>query len=109
MARTQSKSGGGRSSSGGRRTSASGGKRASSRKSTAPAPRPFRREAGAAVCLLLAVFSAFGYFHMEAIFIDFFCGLIKGLLGYGFWLMPPALLWGSYILAFHRGGRSGCA
>lgn len=40
---------------------------------------------------------------MEAIFIDFFCGLIKGLLGYGFWLMPPALLWGAYILAFHRG------
>ena len=104
MARTQSKSSGSRSSSGGRRpSSASGGKRTARGKNTAPAPRPFRREAGAAVCLLLAVFSAFGYFHMEAIFIDFFCGLIKGLLGYGFWLMPPALLWGAYILAFHRG------
>ena len=55
------------------------------------------------ICLLLAIFSAFGYFHMKALFIDFFCGLVKGLFGYGFWLVPPALLLGSYILAFHRG------
>ena len=55
------------------------------------------------ICLLLAIFSAMGYFHMEAIFIDLFCGLIKGLLGYGFWLTPPALLLMAYILAFHRG------
>ena len=55
------------------------------------------------ICLLLAIFSALGYFHMEALFIDLFCGLIKGLLGYGFWLTPPALLLMAYILAFHRG------
>ena len=55
------------------------------------------------ICLLLAIFSAFGYFHMDALFINFFCGLVKGLFGYGFWLVPPALLLGSYILAFHRG------
>ena len=65
--------------------------------------QPYRREAGAVVCLLLAIFSGLGYFNMEAIFIDLFCGLIKGLLGYGFWLMPPALLLCSYILMFHRG------
>ena len=72
-------------------------------RSSQPAHKPFRREAGAVICLLLAIFSAFGYFHMEALFIDFFCGLVKGLFGYGFWLVPPALLLGSYILAFHRG------
>ena len=55
------------------------------------------------VCFLLAVFSAFGYFHVKAIFIDFFCAVLKGLFGYGFWLVPPALLLASYILAFHRG------
>ncbi len=55
------------------------------------------------VCLLLAIFASFGYFNMEAIFINFFCSLLKGLLGYGFWLMPPTLLLGAYILAFHRG------
>ena len=55
------------------------------------------------VCLLLAIFSAFGYFHIEAIFIDFFCGLVKGLIGYGYWLLPPMLLVASGILLFHRG------
>ena len=66
-------------------------------------PKPFRREAGAVVCLLLAFFSAFGYFDIHALFIDFFVGLLKGLFGYGFWLMPPALLVAAYVLAFHRG------
>ena len=66
-------------------------------------PKPFRREVGALVCLLLAIFAAFGYFHMKALFIDLFCALLKGLLGYGFWLMPPALVLCAYILAFHRG------
>ena len=55
------------------------------------------------VCLLLAIFAALGYFHIQAIFIDFFCGLVKGLIGYGFLLLPPMLLVASGILAFHRG------
>ena len=42
-------------------------------------------------------------------FIDFFCAVLKGLFGYGFWLVPPALLLASYILAFHRGRRCVCA
>ena len=78
-------------------------------RSSSSANKPFRREAGAVICLLLAIFSAFGYFHMKALFIDFFCGLVKGLFGYGFWLVPPALLLGSYILAFHRDARWLCA
>ncbi|MCD8375943.1 MAG: DNA translocase FtsK, partial [Oscillospiraceae bacterium] len=67
------------------------------------ASRPVRREVGAAVCLLLAFFAAFGYFDIHALFIDFFVGLLKGLLGYGFWAAPPALLAAGLILAFHRG------
>ena len=55
------------------------------------------------ICLLLAIFSTFGYFHIQAIFIDFFCGLVKGLIGYGYWLLPPMLLAASGILLFHRG------
>ena len=66
-------------------------------------PRPVRREAGALVCFILAVFTLFGCFGIQAIFIDFFCGLLKGLFGYGFWVVPAALLLGSYILMFHRG------
>ncbi len=75
---------------------------ASSRKK-APQPKPVRREVGAVVCLLLAIFAAFGYFDIQAIFIDFFCGTVKGLIGYGFWLLPPMLLVASGVLALHRG------
>ena len=101
MAASQKKTGGKRTSSGGARRSgsASGSSRGNSRGSKAPARRPMRREIGAAVCLALALFAALGYFHIQAIFIDFFSGLLKGLLGYGFWLTPPALLLGAYILA----------
>ena len=104
MAASQKKTGGKRTSSGERAgaavpPAAAGGTAAEK----APARRPMRREIGAAVCLALALFAALGYFHIQAIFIDFFSGLLKGLLGYGFWLMPPALLLAAYILAFHRG------
>ena len=105
---TQKKTGGSRAVSGGGRSSSSrsgGGSRAKSPargRQSAP-QRPVRREVGAVVCLLLAVFSALGYFNMKAIFISWFCALLKGLLGYGFLLVPPALLLTAYILAFHRG------
>ncbi len=105
MAASRKKTGRGRTASSGK---AKGGSSRSGR-----APRPFRREVGAGICLVLAIFALFGCFQMEALFIDFFCGLIKGLIGYGFWLTPPALLLASYILAFHRGRpvrlRAACA
>ncbi|WP_276858023.1 DNA translocase FtsK [Intestinimonas timonensis] len=100
---------------GGKRTASSGGKRSGSSssaakksggsrsRSTPPQPKPIRREVGAVICLLLAFFAAFGYFNIQAIFIDLFCSLLKGLFGYGFWLAPPMLVVASYILAFHRG------
>ncbi len=96
-----SAAGGGRS--GSSRSSSKGGSRTRSGGKSQPAQRPVRREVGAVVCLLLAVFSALGYFNMQAIFISWLCSLLKGLLGYGFLLMPPALLLGAYILGFHRG------
>ena len=100
MATAQKKNTGGkRAASTGRSSSSRGGGKG--KKSAAS--RPIRREVGAVVCLLLAIFSAFGYFHVEAIFIDFFCGAVKGLVGYGYWFLPPMLLVCSWILAFHRG------
>ena len=103
MATAQKKSTGGkRMASGGSRSASSSRSTSGSRKK-APASRPIRREVGAVVCLLLAIFSALGYFHIQAIFIDFFCGLVKGLIGYGYWLLPPMLLVASGILLFHRG------
>ena len=91
------------SASGKRMASQSGGKRTTGGKKTAPQPRPIRREVGSVVCLLLAFFAAFGYFNVDALFINFFCNGLKGLFGYGFWLVPPALLAAAVILLFHRG------
>ena len=67
------------------------------------APKPIRREVGAAVCAFLAIFSFIGYFDVDGWFIDFFCGFVKGILGWGFYLFPPALLLAAIALAFHRG------
>ena len=66
-------------------------------------PKPMRREIGALVCFLLAIFASLGYFHIEAVFITFYCDLLKGLFGYGFWFVPPALLIASIVLMFHKG------
>ena len=104
-------------STGGKRSASKSTSRSSSssrsRKKTAPQSPPIRREAGAAVCLMLAVFAVLGFFPSEAIFIHFFSNLLKGLLGFGFWLSVPALLLASYILFFHRGrpilARTVCA
>ena len=72
-------------------------------KSKAAQKAPRRREVGAVICLFLGLFSFLGYFNISAIFIDFFCNLIKGLIGWGFFALPPALLMCAYILFFHRG------
>ncbi len=87
---------------GGKSASKTGAAKTGGKKAPA-ASKPFRREAGALVCLLLAIFSAFGYFNIRAPFIDLFVGGGKGLIGYGFWFLPPALLLAGAILLFHRG------
>ena len=103
MATAKKKSTGGKRTASSSRSSSSKRTTTTSTRSKKPAPRPVRREVGAVVCLLLAIFAALGYFHIQAIFIDFFCGLVKGLIGYGYLLLPPMLLVASGILAFHRG------
>ena len=72
-------------------------------RSSKNAPRPIRREVGAAVCLFLAILSFIGYFDVDGWFVDFFCGIIQGGLGWGYYLFPPALLLMAITLAFHRG------
>ena len=73
-------------------------------KARQPQKRPVRREVGAVVCLLLAFFGAIGYVPTaEGAFITLFRNLIKGICGYGFYVVPPVLLVATWILAFHRG------
>ena len=80
MATAQKKNAGGKrtASSSGKRTGAAGKSASGGRKKAASQPKPIRREVGAAVCFLLAIFAAFAYFNIHAIFIDFFCGIVKG-------------------------------
>lgn len=82
------------------KTSSAGKKKVVARKKKQP---PIHREVGAVVCLLLAIFSALGYFHLQAVFVIFLTRLEQGLLGYGFWLMPIALLAASIELFRHFG------
>lgn len=98
-------SGGSRSAAPARGKSAAKGKGKSRSKSKSKAKQavPMRREITALILFLLAIFASFGYFHIDAIFITFFCNLLKGLFGYGFYFAPPALLVASVILMFHRG------
>ena len=71
--------------------------------SKTPQKRPIRREVGGIVLLVLALFTAVSYFKISALFIDWFAALLKGLFGYGYWLVAPAMLLAGVILLFHRG------
>ncbi len=71
--------------------------------STQPPKEPIRREIGALVCLLLTIFTFFGYFQSNALFIAFVRNLMMGLTGYGFYILPPALAMCAFVLAFHKG------
>lgn len=66
-------------------------------------PPPIRREVAAVVFLALGAFCIISYFNTDGAFVAFFSNLIKGLLGYGFWLVAPAFLIIAAVLGFHRG------
>ncbi|MCI2056514.1 MAG: DNA translocase FtsK [Oscillibacter sp.] len=74
-----------------------------STKAAQPQQRPIRREIWGIVLLVLMLCVAVSYFGIEAIFIDWFAKLIKGLIGYGYWLTGPSLLLAALILLFHHG------
>ena len=64
---------------------------------------PIRRELGAVMFLFLALFIGISYFRNEGAFVLFFSNLIKGLVGWGYWVTVPAFLLASFILFFHQG------
>ena len=65
--------------------------------------KPVRREVWALVCVCLALFTFIGCFRIDALFITYFCGFVKGLIGYGYYLFPVALAGCALILTFHHG------
>lgn len=94
---------GGRTSSSSKSKSSSTSAKKKSTSSKQQDARPVRREVGAIVCLFLGLFSVIGYFNVDAWFINIFCGFIKSLIGWGYFIFPPALLCCAFILGFHRG------
>ena len=89
-----------------RKSSSSSAKSASgerTRASRGADKNPRRREITAAILFILSVFSFIAYFNAEGVFIGFFIGIAKGLLGYGFFALAPVLLLCAVILCFHRG------
>ena len=65
--------------------------------------RPIRREVAGAILLVLALCLGFSYFQSGAWLLDQSAKLCRSLFGWGYYLVAPALLLGSYILLFHRG------
>jgi len=65
--------------------------------------RPIRREVAGAILLVLALCLGFSYFQSGAWLLDQPAKLCRSLFGWGYYLVAPALLLGSYILLFHRG------
>ena len=83
-------------------TASKGGGSGSRTKKTPQQPQkqPIRREVWGVILLVLALCVGVGYFQVKAIFIDWLAVLLKGLFGYGYWLVAPALLLASVILLF---------
>ena len=81
-------------------TAAKGRKKASPKKAQ---QKPIRREVGAGVCLLLAVFTVLACFQIHAAFLDALATLCRGLIGAGFYILPFAFLMGFLILLLHDG------
>ena len=62
-----------------------------------------KRGIGGAVCLCLSLFSFIGYFEVEGWLITYFFGFIKGMIGWGYYILPPALLVCVCTLFFSKG------
>jgi len=91
-----------------KRPASSATSRSASGRKTAPSRarqvRPSRRrEAGAVVFFVLAIFAVSGYFAASGVFITYFSDFLRGLIGWGYFVMPPLLFVCAVILAFHRG------
>lgn len=69
----------------------------------APPVKPMRREAGAMALLFLGIVAVIALFPSEGWLVEGWRSLIGGLFGWGYYIAAAALLWGAYVLGFHRG------
>ena len=78
-----------------------------------PEQKPVHREVGGLVLLFLGLIAVVSWFPSEGWLIAALRTGFQGLFGWGYFLVPVALLWGAAILLFHRDrpvrGRLICA
>ncbi len=87
-----------------RKKTASSAKRSAPRKRRAKQPETKNNSVGAAIVLLmLSIFSALGYFRVDGILIRYLVALEAGLVGWGYWILPPMMLLLCCLLLFSGG------
>ncbi len=99
------KSSSGGNKSGGGKSGGKGPKAPAKRKAPAYQPDMFSRGIAATICAFLALMLILGIAGINALVVDFICVAVKGLIGYGFWLAPFALVMAVYLLLFQRQRR----
>ena len=83
-------------------------KKTTKKKKAPPKPEPpayngLARLIGGVVCLLLALCVLVSYFQVDALLLTFIAKVLKGTLGYGYFLAAPALLAVAVIQLRHQG------
>ena len=61
------------------------------------------------LCIVLALLTMIGFFTSEGFVVIYFCAFIKGIMGYGFWLFPFALIWAAVLLLGKKQGAAAAA
>ena len=74
------------------------------KKRKAPPYQPdlLTRGIGAALCVFFALLLLIGFVNKDALVVEFVCTGVKGLVGYGFYTVPFALLLAAYLLLSQR-------
>ncbi len=79
------------------------------RKSVPPPPppkSPVPKVLGTVFCFFFGIFCVIGFFDVDAWLITYFCGFVKGILGWGYYAFPLSLFICTWVLGFSRGGNT---
>lgn len=74
------------------------------KKSPPPPPpkSPMPRVVGTVLCFFFGIFGIIGFFDVDAWLITYFCGFVKGIIGWGYYVFPAALFICAWVLGFSR-------
>ncbi len=74
-----------------------------SAKTSEPQAKPVRREVFAFVFAFAALVTVFSIFSTEGFVVGGISNLMRGLVGYGYWVCVPVFILAAVILGFHKG------